>query len=118
MVQLGIVFMALFGALQLDSQARRSHTIHGLDSHTREIDVTAEYFYFKPGGKWKYDGKGASIPIDGHSLTHNCIRELNGGKMPGITGDGKSYTIVIIDPESYPRMIPAQGVCHDTHRIL
>ena len=70
--------------------------------------MSATYYYFKPSGKWKYDGEGVSIPMDGRELTHDRLRELNGGSMPGIVSDGKDFTIVIIDPESFPRMIPAE----------
>lgn len=69
--------------------------------------MAATYYYFKPSGKWKYDGEGKSIPADYVGrLTHDFIYQLNGG-MPGITGDGKYLTIVIIDPDSWPRLIPA-----------
>lgn len=73
--------------------------------------MSAKYYYFKPSGKWKYEGEGESIPKDLEAvapLTHDAIRELNRGEMPGIRGDGKYYTIVIIDEESWPRLIPAE----------
>lgn len=69
----------------------------------------ANYYYFKPNsGKWKYDGEGSSIPMDGLKLTHDRIAELNNGSMPGIISDGKDLTIVIIDEESFPRMVLAE----------
>lgn len=68
----------------------------------------AQYLYFKPSGKWKYDGYGATIPSDGQRITHDRIREANDGKMPGITGDGKEFTIVIIPQDSFPIMVPAE----------
>lgn len=69
------------------------------------MSPVASYLYFQTGGKWKYEGWGASIPIDGKALTHERIRELNGGSMPGITSFGFEYTIVVIDPSSFPRMV-------------
>lgn len=69
--------------------------------------MAADYYYFKPAGKWKYEGRGESIPrFHVSTLTHDYLFQLNDG-MPGIMGDGKCYTIVIIDPEGWPRMIPA-----------
>jgi hypothetical protein len=71
----------------------------------------ANYYYFKPrSGKWKYDGEGASIPADGAPLTHDRIADLNGGSMPGITSDGKDYIVVVIDEESFPRLVFAENV--------
>ena len=66
----------------------------------------ATYYYFSDTGKWKYEGNGASIP-KGHvgSLTHDFLAGLNGGSMPGISGTGKDYTVVIIDEASYPRLV-------------
>lgn len=70
----------------------------------------ATYLYFKPTGKWKYEGFGATIPVDGIAVTHERLLELNDGHMPGISSLGYEYTIVVIDPSSQPRMIPAKGV--------
>lgn len=72
-------------------------------------DDKALYLYFKPGGKWKYEGYGANIPIDGSSLTHEKIAQLNGGEMPGISGTGLEYMIVVLDPASYPRFVHARA---------
>ncbi len=70
----------------------------------------AQYYYFKPTGKWKYDGEGKSIPESmwAQRLTHDAICELNNGLMPGIITDGKDLTLVIIDDDSFPRMILAE----------
>lgn len=68
----------------------------------------ADYYYFRSGGKWKYHGVGVGIPIDGKPLTHDKIKELNGGKMPGIISEGKSYMVVVIDPDSFPRFVHAE----------
>lgn len=66
----------------------------------------ATYYYFKSTGKWKYEGKGADIPLAEFNLSHDRLRELNGGRMPGITSDGKSYIVVIVnDNTSFPHLI-------------
>ena len=69
----------------------------------------AKYYYFKPTGKWKYVGEGKGIPKSmwAYRLTHDDIRKLNDDKMPGISTDGKDLTLVIIDDDSFPRMILA-----------
>ena len=66
----------------------------------------AHYYYFTDTGKWKYEGLGADIP-EGyiHPLTHNFLAGINGGKMPGIAGTGKDYTIVVISKDTYPRLV-------------
>ena len=65
----------------------------------------AKYLYFTATGKWKYDGEGESIPTGYVGVVnHDFLIGLNGGRMPGITTDGKDYTIVIIDEGTYPRM--------------
>jgi len=76
--------------------------------------MSAAYYYFKPSGKWKYEGQGESLPMPlprGQNLTHDYVRKLNRGTMPGITGDGKCFILVIIDHDSWPRLIPAQQEC-------
>lgn len=68
----------------------------------------ATYHYFKPGsGKWYAEGTGATVPIDGMNATHDSLYVLNGGRMPGITGDGKDFDVVVLDPTSFPRMVHA-----------
>lgn len=79
-----------------------------------EIIEDCSYHYFNPSGKWKYDGRGR-FPFDGaaYGMTHETIAQANGGKMPGISSDGKFYTVVVIPDEhcaekhAYPRMIKA-----------
>lgn len=78
--------------------------------------LSAQYFYFKRNsGKWKYDGYGVSIPESTFNLTHARLYELNGEQMPGIRGRGEDYIVVIIDPNSWPRLVfppethPANG---------
>lgn len=69
----------------------------------------ASYLYFNPGGKWKYEGQGAPVPIDGHGTTHARLLELNGGRWPGLAegADATCYTVVVLDPHSFPRMVLA-----------
>lgn len=93
-------------AVQQEDDRREPDRQHVLEQGS--VDPRpATYLYFKPRGKWKYQGRGASIPDDGHELTHRRILELNGGRMPGILGNGEEFTIVVIDPRSWPRMVLA-----------
>lgn len=80
--------------------------------------MSAEYLYFTPYGKWKYSGTGASIPMNGQTITHEYIWGLNGGNFPGITSSldtGCYYTIIVVDPESFPRMIMSDRLSHLNH---
>jgi hypothetical protein len=64
--------------------------------------------YFKPTGKWKYEGRGFFPRAD--NVNHDAIHNANGG-MPGISSDGKHFTVVVIPDEdceapfAYPRML-------------
>jgi len=73
------------------------------------------FFYFKPGGKWKYEGRGRfPRPIhDGwHDVNHDEIMRENDG-MPGLRFGytAKDLNIVVIPDDecevqsAYPRMI-------------
>lgn len=66
----------------------------------------AQYHYFKPSGKWAYSGEGEPIPQGWFKLSHERLRNLNGGSMPGIISDATEYYVVVIDENSYPRMLP------------
>lgn len=79
------------------------------------------FYYFKPSGKWKYEGRGRfpRPPERGgyYEVDHDAIRREN-GSMPGLTegSDAKHMTIVVIPDEncavatSYPRMIKAERI--------
>jgi hypothetical protein len=76
---------------------------------TENHDCT--YLYFKPGGKWKYAGRGVfphTLEVDREAIKH-----ANGGKMPGISSGGEDYIIVLVPDEdsaaafAYPRMLRA-----------
>ena len=69
-------------------------------------EIKVKYKYFKPTGKWKYEGYGLPIPA-GHvdKLTHDYLYDLNGGCMPGITTNGKDMIVVVDDDTSWPRLI-------------
>ena len=73
----------------------------------------AQYYYFTDTGKWKYEGEGAGIP-EGFTgrLSHGFLAGINGGRMPGISGTGKDYTIVIIDKDTYPRLVWGPRASH------
>lgn len=90
--------------------AKNDHTCAQSPVACAEGAKTADYYYFNPGGKWKYHGKGENVPNVGKTYTHDMLRELNDGAMPGIASDGKSMTVVVIDPDSFPRMVPAEFV--------
>lgn len=67
------------------------------------------YLYFKPSGKWKYEGRGvfpSTFEVD-----RGTIMGANDGKMPGISSNGQDYIIVVLpdddcsSPYAYPRML-------------
>lgn len=71
------------------------------------------FLYFKPSGKWKYEGRGRfpSAPDEGwHEVGRDEIIRENGA-MPGITTRGPDLVIVVLPDEScqvrsaYPRML-------------
>jgi len=65
----------------------------------------AKYLWFKTSGKYYTEGDGVDLPITGESYTRDKIRELNDGKMPGLSSSGDEFFLVIIeDEESYPRL--------------
>ena len=88
--------------------AKAFKTIDGYRSELQRSNK-AHYYYFKQKGKFVLDSVGATIPMDGGSLTHDKLLELNNGRMPGISGDGKHLHVVVIDPTSYPRFIPPEN---------
>ena len=76
------------------------------------------FLYFKPSGKWKYEGRGVfpRPPVSGeyYEVDHNAVFRANNG-MPGISSDGKSLTLVIVPDEdctakfAYPRMLQGEN---------
>lgn len=79
---------------------------------TSKPDCT--FLYFKPSGKWMYDGRGVFPPNPiGRGWTpvdRDAIKKANGGELPGVwTGDG--LIIVVIPDEdchhahAFPRML-------------
>lgn len=74
------------------------------------------FLYFKPQGKWKYEGRGRfPRPKDEgyHEIDRAAILAEN-GSMPGISGNAEDLTVVVIPDEScevrtaYPRMLLAK----------
>lgn len=75
-----------------------------------------DFYYFKPRGKWKYEGTGRfPRPTDDGWVDFNrdeIIRE-NGG-MPGITSRADDMIVVVIPRDNctvctaYPRMLAAR----------
>lgn len=71
------------------------------------------YLYFKPSGKWKYEGRGRfprPQSVGWHEIDRDEIMRENGG-MPGIVTRASDYVVVVIPDETcdvrsaYPRML-------------
>jgi hypothetical protein len=87
---------------------------------TSKLEVTetekkddCTFLYFKPTGKWKYEGRGRFpvLPDEGwYPVDREAVIKENGG-MPGITTDAGSLIVVIIPDEecssrfAYPRLL-------------
>ncbi len=66
----------------------------------------AKYYYFADSGQWKHQGDGVGIPKGFvGAVNHDFLAGLNGGSMPGISGSGKDYTVVIISEDNHPRLV-------------
>lgn len=75
------------------------------------------FLYFKPSGKWKYEGRGRfprpPIPGKYYEVDRTSIYLENGG-FPGINGLADGLTIIVIPDEScdvptaYPHMLIAK----------
>jgi hypothetical protein len=78
-----------------------------------------KYLYFKPSGKYAYEGEGEEIPraLWGSRVTHDLLKEINGGKMPGIESDGKGYFVVVLDDGSWPRLVYPEDA-EDLRKIM
>lgn len=84
----------------------------------REEPADCLFLYFKPGGKWKYEGRGRfPRPQDDgwHDVDRAEIMRENGG-MPGIVGGAEDLVVVAIPDEScdvktaWPRMLLVKEV--------
>lgn len=74
-----------------------------------------DFYYFKEGGKWKYEGEGFFPgPVkEGayYDVDRAAILRANGNRMPGITSLGNDYFILVIpkshcqQPVAYPRLL-------------
>lgn len=66
------------------------------------------YLYFKPSGKWKYEGRGRFPDGD---VNRRSIMQANEGFMPGITSNASDMIVVVIPDDgcttgfAYPRML-------------
>ena len=78
---------------------------------TEENDC--DFLYFKPGGKWKYEGEGRwprQQTPGWHEVDRAEIARENNG-MPGISGNATDLIVVVIPRESctqttaYPRLL-------------
>lgn len=71
------------------------------------------FLYFKPSGKWKYEGRGKFPHPPGedyYDVDRAAIQRENGG-MPGISTDGSDLVVIVMPddacdaPLAYPRML-------------
>lgn len=75
--------------------------------------IDADFYYFKPGGKWKYEREGTWPDFDILRPSHDDILRAN-RRFPGIVGDGYEFTVVCIPrescqhPHAFPRIIWAE----------
>lgn len=61
--------------------------------------LMANFFYFK-GETNKYYAEGIGyVPDTNQKFTRNEIYEVNNGKMPGLSGKGYDFRVVIIPKE-------------------
>jgi hypothetical protein len=76
-------------------------------------NVDCDFMYFKPSGKWKYDGAGRfPRPVtDGwHEVDRDEIIREN-GSMPGISGRAADLVVIVTPRDNcdvrsaYPRML-------------
>lgn len=80
--------------------------------HDKDFD--ADFYAFRPKGKWKYHGEG--FWPENLDVNHDTICAANGGLMPGMSSQARYLTIVAIPKNScnkryaYPRMIPAEEI--------
>jgi hypothetical protein len=75
-----------------------------------EKKENASFHLFKPSGKWGYSGRGhLSEKVFGVFRQIEQRQQLladNGGKMPGINGDGEGYTVVVVGDDDLPHGWP------------
>lgn len=74
-----------------------------------------DFYYFKVGGKWKYEGEGFFPgPVEKgvyYDVDRAAILRANGNRMPGISSLGNDYFILVIpkphcqQPTAYPRLL-------------
>lgn len=78
-----------------------------------DVKDDCSFLYFKPSGKWKYDGRGR-FPRPTSTGWHDVNRDeviRENGSMPGITSRAADLVVVIIPDDecnvssAYPRML-------------
>jgi hypothetical protein len=79
------------------------------------IKPDCRFLYFKPSGKWKYEGRGVfprpPVPGKYYDVDRTAIMRANRGQMPGITSDAADMFVIVIPDEgctvetAYPRML-------------
>lgn len=110
---------AIWRLLGVDNQTAALDKLRAMTSAEpprTDVDDCA-YLYFKPGGKWKYGGRGR-FPRPQHDGWHEVDRDEiireNGG-MPGIVSRGADYVVIVMPDEAcdvrsaYPRMLKPEA---------
>ncbi len=75
------------------------------------MTIDCQYIYFRTSGKFYTEGTGQFPNTPEQPMTREIIKQWNGGKMPGIIGEGKEFVIVVIPKANcssdyaFPRMI-------------
>jgi hypothetical protein len=65
--------------------------------------LRCKFTYFKCSGKFYTNAEGV-IPTEQWLATRETIRLVNDG-MPGLSGDGSEFFILLDPPEGYPMLI-------------
>lgn len=70
----------------------------------------ATFYTFKKSGKYAYEGRGHLSPqvferFDKNGRYHQILED-NGGSIPGMSGNGVGYFIVVIGDEANPHGWP------------
>jgi len=88
--------------------------INFVEMDIQHPEMDCDFYYFKPGGKWKYHGEGMFPDNDGKEEWYDVNRKTIVDKnkcMPGVVNDVPDLVIVVIPRGgckarfAYPRMI-------------
>ncbi len=68
--------------------------------------IECDFTYFKPSGKYYTEGKGLCHRYAWRN-SRPYLLEINGGCMPGLSGDGSSFIVLVNPPEGVPVLLSA-----------